>query len=128
MSSKISALPAASALGGTEEAPCVQGGANKKFTPAQLKTFVLADALLTGITSNVQDQLDDLDLGLTNLNTDKQAKAWTTRTGGAIRFSENAVYGTLAAPITANITFDSTEARKGVKVLVIHQKNPAPTY
>ncbi len=43
---KISALPAASALGGTEAIPGVQGGINVKLTPAQIKTFVSASPTL----------------------------------------------------------------------------------
>ena len=37
---KISALPAASALGGTELIPMVQGGIDVAATPAQVKTYV----------------------------------------------------------------------------------------
>jgi hypothetical protein len=39
---KISALPAASTLDGTEKIPVVQAGANKAATPDQTKTYVLA--------------------------------------------------------------------------------------
>lgn len=37
---KISALGNASALGGTEQIPAVQGGVNVKLTPAQLATYL----------------------------------------------------------------------------------------
>jgi hypothetical protein len=37
---KISAETAASALGGTEAIPCVQGGANRRLTPAQIFTYI----------------------------------------------------------------------------------------
>lgn len=42
MGTKISALPVASALGGTEALPGVQSGSNVKITAAQLRTYVLA--------------------------------------------------------------------------------------
>lgn len=42
MSTKISALPAASAAAGTETLPVVQGGATKKMTLAQVLTYVQA--------------------------------------------------------------------------------------
>lgn len=43
---KISALTAAAALGGTEEIPGVQSAANVKITPAQIKTFTSASPTL----------------------------------------------------------------------------------
>lgn len=61
MSSKISALPAAAALGGTEELAGVQGGSNVKVTPDQVKARVLADASITGALADIA-QLD-ADLG-----------------------------------------------------------------
>src|SRR5882757_10407921 len=55
---KISSMPIASALGGTEQLAGVQAGANVNITPAQIKTFtgggtvtsVIAGAGLTGGT------------------------------------------------------------------------------
>lgn len=41
---KISALPAASAIGGTEQIPLVQGGVTAAATPAQLTTYTNAHA------------------------------------------------------------------------------------
>lgn len=43
---KISALSAASALGGTEEIPGVQSGGNVKITPTQIKAFTSASPTL----------------------------------------------------------------------------------
>lgn len=43
---KISALSAASALGGTEEIPGVQSAGNVKITPAQIKTYTSASPTL----------------------------------------------------------------------------------
>lgn len=43
---KISALSAAAALGGTEEIPGVQSAANVKLTPAQIKTYTSASPTL----------------------------------------------------------------------------------
>lgn len=43
---KISALAAASALGGTEEIPGVQSAGNVKITPAQIKTYTSASPTL----------------------------------------------------------------------------------
>lgn len=51
---KISALPAASALGGSETVPVVQSGVTSKATATQIKTFVkseLAQADVTGLTT-----------------------------------------------------------------------------
>lgn len=42
--SKISALDAAAALGGSEAIPAVQGGGNVRLTPAQLMTYILGGA------------------------------------------------------------------------------------
>tara|TARA_R110000772_G_scaffold89304_1_gene185097 strand:+ start:10521 stop:11072 length:552 start_codon:yes stop_codon:yes gene_type:complete len=52
--SKISALSAAAALGGTEEIPGVQSAANVKLTPAQISTYVTArDGALVGLTATL---------------------------------------------------------------------------
>jgi len=48
---KISALSDATTLGGTEQIPGVQSGANVKMTPAQLKTYVSASPTL--VTPNL---------------------------------------------------------------------------
>jgi len=37
---KISADPAVTSLSGSEKAPCVQGGLNKTFTPAQVDSYI----------------------------------------------------------------------------------------
>ena len=48
---KISALSAGTALAGTEEIPGVQSAATVKFTPAQIRTYVLASPMaITGGT------------------------------------------------------------------------------
>lgn len=51
---KISALTAASALGGTEVAPVVQGGVTVKATAAQIRTYTLGNAFtqFTGPTTS----------------------------------------------------------------------------
>lgn len=48
---KISQLPTASALAGTELIEVVQGGDNKRATPAAIKTY-LGDAAPTGASQN----------------------------------------------------------------------------
>lgn len=60
---KISAMPAGSALAGTEQIPAVQGGATVKTTPAAIKTYVEtspfylgASAYLYSGTANVIEQ------------------------------------------------------------------------
>lgn len=48
---KISQLPAASALAGTEDLPVVQSGATKRATPAAIKSYI-GDAVPTGVGQN----------------------------------------------------------------------------
>lgn len=45
---KISALPTAAALAGTEAVPCVQSAATVKTTPAAILTYVLGDGSSAG--------------------------------------------------------------------------------
>lgn len=52
---KISDMPAASALGGTELFPVVQGGVNKKATGTQIQTFVGGITASNGLTKVVND-------------------------------------------------------------------------
>lgn len=55
MGTKISALPAASALGGTEVLPSVQAGGDVKVTANQLKTFVLSGLAAVASSGSAAD-------------------------------------------------------------------------
>lgn len=49
-------------------------------------------------------------------------------TGGEVVFTRDAIYGTIAAPITGNITTDLTGAQLGVELIVIHNDGGEPSY
>ena len=51
----------------------------------------------------------------------------TERTGASIKFDRIATYGTPTTPITGNITFDFTNAKKGMIQQMFHQGAVAPT-
>lgn len=66
---KISQMPAADALAGTEAMPVVQGGENKHSTPAAIKSYI-GDAVPTGegqndglMTHEDKAKLDALEAG-----------------------------------------------------------------
>ncbi|RTK92633.1 MAG: hypothetical protein EKK61_03635, partial [Rickettsiales bacterium] len=52
----------------------------------------------------------------------------TQKTGTALTFENNAVYGTIASPETSNITFSTTDANLMTTLLVIHNSGTAPTF
>jgi hypothetical protein len=52
----------------------------------------------------------------------------TQKTGTALTFESNAVYGTIASPETGNITFSTTGANLMTTLLVIHNSGTIPTY
>lgn len=49
------------------------------------------------------------------------------RTGASVKFDKVATYGTPTTPITGNITFDFTNAKKGMIQVMYHQSATAPT-
>lgn len=49
-------------------------------------------------------------------------------TGSVLSFTQDAFYGTVAAPATGNITGDVTSAILGGTVMVIHNSDTAPTF
>ena len=62
---KISALGAASALGGSEALPAVQAGGNVRITPAQLLTYVLGAAATTEAVQDIVGALVTAGTGIT---------------------------------------------------------------
>ena len=60
---KISALSAASALGGTELIPVVQGGTTLKATPAQVATYVGHKQVLGGVIRDLEAATPNIDPG-----------------------------------------------------------------
>jgi hypothetical protein len=51
-----------------------------------------------------------------------------TATGAILSFITDRVYGTIASPITGNITADVTGAQLGVTNIIIHNSGTAPTF
>ena len=51
-----------------------------------------------------------------------------TASGATLSFVTDRVYGTLASPITGNITADVTGAQLGVTNIIIHNSGTAPTF
>lgn len=85
---KISALPAAAPLGGTEAVPCVQSAATVKTTPAAILTYVLGDGSSAGsagfrvVPSNPQSAaystvLADSGKSIDHLAADANARTFT---------------------------------------------------
>jgi hypothetical protein len=50
------------------------------------------------------------------------------RTGTSVKCDVESIYGTIASPITGNITFDSTSATVGIVAQMIHNNSSAPTF
>ena len=97
---KISALTAASALGGTEAIPAVQSAATTKVTPAQIGTYVCANATpvtLTGGTVTTSTPVIDAsqtwnagavtfiadDINITNTASASTSRLFRRRVGGS---------------------------------------------
>ena len=58
---------------------------------------------------------------------DLKANKATQRSGSVIAFDTDANYGTIASPLTGNITGDYTDAIIGVVQMLIHNDSVAPT-
>ena len=68
-------------------------------------------------TSSIQTQLDT-----------KLSIETPSTTGATISFITDRVYGTIASPVTGNITADITGAKVGVTNIIIHNSGTAPTF
>lgn len=66
--------------------------------------------------------------GTTKYFTKDQITTPATGTGTALAFVEDKVYGTIASPVTGNITGVITDAKLGVTVIVIHNHSLEPTF
>lgn len=66
--------------------------------------------------------------GTTKKITLNQITASVAKTGVAIVFTEDAIYGTIDTPETGNITASYTGAVPGTVVLILHQTGSEPTY
>jgi hypothetical protein len=51
-----------------------------------------------------------------------------TATGATLSFVTDRIYGTIASPVTGNITADVTGAQLGVTNIIIHNSGTAPTF
>ena len=51
-----------------------------------------------------------------------------TATGATLSFITDRIYGTIASPVTGNITADVTGAQLGVTNIIIHNSGTAPTF
>lgn len=49
-------------------------------------------------------------------------------TGPAVTFEKSRVYGTIASPVTGNITATYTDANPGTCIIILHQDASEPTY
>lgn len=106
---KISQLPAASALAGTEALPVVQGGDNARTTPAALKTFI-GDAAPTGVGQNDgllthedKAKLDGIEAGADVTDAANVAAAGAVMTADV---DDTPVDGATTAPISSNWAYD----------------------
>ncbi len=99
---KISDLPAAVALTGTEPLESEQSGESVQFTVDDIKTYFAIDS--------------------------KQNIEWRQNTGTSLAFTENSVYGTVASPETGNITVNVALAKRGAMNVVIHNTAAMPTF
>ena len=106
---KISQLPAASALAGTEALPVVQEGANKRATPAAIKSFI-GDAAPTGanqndglLTHEDKAKLDGIEAGADVTDATNVAAAGAVMTADV---DDSPVDGATTAPISSNWAYD----------------------
>lgn len=90
---KISALAAASALGGTEEIPGVQSAGNVKITPAQIKTYTSASPTLVtpalGVATATSIAIGGATLGSNALAVTGTTALAATALVGHLTFTDN---------------------------------------
>ena len=106
---KISQLPTASALAGTELIEVVQGGDNKRATPAAIKTYI-GDAVPTGVGQNDgllthedKAKLDGIEAGADVTDAANVAAAGAVMTADV---DDTPADGATTAPISSNWAYD----------------------
>jgi hypothetical protein len=117
----ISALPAGTALGGTEVAPFVQGGVTKQVTATQIKTFANTAIPLSSLaTQSANTLLGNATSGaavpsalaIGSCSTSASALLWTTSSGlscnTAIKAAEFPIGGTVTGGTVGLIPYVAT--------------------
>src|SRR5207253_2851809 len=85
---------------------------------------------------DLDERLEDCETGITSLSSiiasveeAKADKEYNASAGTDLAFTKNAVYGLEGAPETGNVTFNAAGAKRGVRVILIHQNGGGePTY
>lgn len=110
---KISDLPAASALGGTEATPTVQGGVTSRMTPAQINTYVRS---LAGSWTGAQAASGQLSSTFVSTSTVPSILAQSTAPQVELRDTDSAANGqrwnlsTSGTTLTLNACVDNGSA------------------
>jgi hypothetical protein len=103
-------------------------------TPTDVQTIAdakVTNAIVDGVTTIAPSQnavFDALDLKQNNLGYIPLPTNAGTATGATLSFVTDRIYGTIASPVTGNITADVTGAQLGVTNIIIHNSGTAPTF
>jgi nitrogen fixation protein len=92
---------------------------------------IIEDSITNGVTTIAPSQnavFDALDLKQNNLGYIPLPTNAGTATGATLSFVTDRIYGTIASPVTGNITADVTGAQLGVTNIIIHNSGTAPTF
>jgi len=107
--------------------PIITSGTTSQYYRGD-KTFQNLDKSTIGLNNvdNTSDSSKPISIA-TQTALDLKANKATQRSGSVIAFDTDANYGTIASPLTGNITGDYTDAIIGVVQLLIHNDGVAPT-
>lgn len=92
---------------------------------------IIEDSITNGVTTIAPSQnavFDALALKQNSLGYIPLPTTAGTATGATLSFVTDRIYGTIASPITGNITADVTGAQLGVTNIIIHNSGTAPTF
>ena len=107
--------------------PIITSGTTSQYYRGD-KTFQNLDKSTIGLNNvdNTSDSSKPISIA-TQTALDLKANKATQRSGSVIAFDTDANYGTIASPLTGNITGDYTDAIIGVVQMLIHNDSVAPT-
>jgi hypothetical protein len=97
---------------------------------AKLTKSALLTKINTLLADNTNHDISEADMRevLTDMKDSLAYIEDDQKSGTAVSFSENSIYGTPAAPIAGAISLDVTNPLKGATALMLHQDALAPSF
>lgn len=106
----------------------VQGLVSPAYFPPFDRQLDNGDIIAFDLSGNPSDIFNTASLGIDDIYGLEDALYPQSKAGAEVEFTTPAFYGSVATPITSNITHDLVGAKVGVEVTIYHNDDIAPTF